>query len=177
MTTTMQANWELTTAEIQERVTRATTERDGFIPLKVHAFLEHVGAKDANGWAHDKWTITLSRGDKHMTFDYRTGIGHRRVPLRTFTAGKFTTAEKSRPERKGDRGLAIPCVPSAYDVLSSVLSDASAENENFIDWCDNLGFDTDSRKAVDMYEACVRMGRDARRVLGDLYAQFDGCGF
>lgn len=177
MNATMKENWELTTAEIQERVNLATTERDGFTPLKVSASLERVGAKDDNGWTHDKWRITLSRGDRHMSFDYRTGTGHRRVPLNKFTAGKFTTEAKSRPEKKGDRGWAIPCVPPAYDVLASILSDASAERENFVEWCENIGYDTDSRKALDTYEACVRIGRDARRVLGDLYSQFDGAGF
>ena len=177
MNATTQENWELTVDEIKERVALATTARDGFTPLTLSASLERVGAKDENGWLHDKWRVTLSRGDNSMSFDYRTGIGHRRVPNMRFSAGKYTAEAKSHPERKGERGLAIPCVPSMYDVLGSVLSDASAAGTYFIEWCENYGYDTDSRKALDMYEACIRMGRDARRVLGDLYSQFDGAGF
>lgn len=177
MNATTQENWELTVDEIKERVALATTARDGFTPLEVSASLERVDAKDESGWLHDKWRVTLSRGDKSMSFDYRTGIGHRRVPNRRFSAGKYTTEANSHPERKGERGLAIPCVPSAYDVIACVMSDASGADMNFIDWCDNYGYDTDSRKAVDIHEACARTARDARRVLGDLYSQFDGAGF
>jgi hypothetical protein len=182
MTQVTKENWELTTEEIVERIKRATTPSEGFTPLEMAADLLHTGAMDANKWLHDVWRITLKRGEKSMAFDFRTGTGHRRVPKRVIarmraTEMRYTTADKSVPEMAAYRGLAIPCVPSVYSVLSSVIEDGTAVGTDFVEWCENYGYDTDSRKALDNYEACIRTGRDIRRVLGDLYAQFDGVGF
>jgi hypothetical protein len=47
-----------------------------------------------------------------------------------------------------------PVNPKALDVLFSLTIDASACDESFSDWCSNFGYDTDSRKALDLYLKC-----------------------
>lgn len=48
------------------------------------------------------------------------------------------------------------CAPDPYDIESCLVSDAQCAMEaaDFDDFCANLGYDTDSRKAFDIYNAC-----------------------
>jgi hypothetical protein len=62
--------------------------------------------------------------------------------------------------------------PTVSDVLSCLLSDSMAVDQAFEDWCGDLGYDTDSRKAESTYRACVRSGEALQRVLGDQYETF-----
>jgi hypothetical protein len=52
--------------------------------------------------------------------------------------------------------------PGADDVLDSLVSDASALDSTFEDWCGDCGYDTDSRKAFATFETCQRLGRELR---------------
>ena len=47
-----------------------------------------------------------------------------------------------------------PKQPSLDDVLHSLVMDAEAEEMGFADWCATFGYDTDSRKALDVYLSC-----------------------
>ena len=60
---------------------------------------------------------------------YQVGSG------RTYTDGKLTPLD-------------------AAEVMSAYLSDATLGEDTFEDFCGNLGYDTDSRKALDTYMAC-----------------------
>ena len=44
--------------------------------------------------------------------------------------------------------------PDALSIMHSFWMDASGADEAFDDWCLNLGYDTDSRKALEIYLAC-----------------------
>ena len=55
--------------------------------------------------------------------------------------------------------------PSVEDVLAAVARDAEALTMTFPDWAGNFGYDTDSRKAEETYNACVDNGRKLRRFL------------
>jgi len=54
-------------------------------------------------------------------------------------------------------GPAFQHEPKAADVLHSLMSDADAARycESFEDFCAEFGYDTDSRRAERIYEACV----------------------
>lgn len=67
-------------------------------------------------------------------------------------------------------GSALTGEPSAADVLGCLVSDARATEQDFDEWCGDLGFDTDSCSAKKTYDACVKMGHKVRRLLG---ADFD----
>ena len=79
----------------------------------------------------DQWVITLldEDGTPHI-FDYFTGLGFR----------------KGRNE---------PRQPKVASVLYSLLSDASAEQRNFYEWCSDYGYSTDSISALNAYRACL----------------------
>lgn len=64
--------------------------------------------------------------------------------------------------------------PTATEVLSCLASDAAGleNNNSFEDWCDEYGYDTDSRKAEKTYKACKHIASRLRTFLGDdLYNQ------
>ena len=79
----------------------------------------------------DQWAITVSGKDGcHHIFDYFTGLGRR-------------------------QGLKSPKPPKVADVLYSLLSDASAEQRNFHEWCSDYGHSFDSINALNAYRACL----------------------
>ena len=64
--------------------------------------------------------------------------------------------------------------PKQADVLSCMISDAYALEEDFEGWAQNLGYDTDSRKAERIYNESRKSGEKLRRLLGkdfDLFAR------
>jgi hypothetical protein len=65
-------------------------------------------------------------------------------------------------------GLAITDI-SAADVLECLASDASAGEETFSEFCSNMGYDTDSRRAHKAWTECQRIGVKLRRFLGREY--------
>ncbi|MEK7499295.1 MAG: hypothetical protein AAB649_01675 [Patescibacteria group bacterium] len=64
--------------------------------------------------------------------------------------------------------------PSAADVLSCLLSDTSGYdfNDSFEDWCSEYGYDTDSRRAKDIYEKCRKISVKLHRLLDDDFDEF-----
>jgi len=62
--------------------------------------------------------------------------------------------------------------PTASEVLSCLISDACAEGESFEEWCDDYGYDSDSRSALATYEACAKSGARLREFLGDHFDTF-----
>jgi len=62
--------------------------------------------------------------------------------------------------------------PSAADVISSLLLDGSSGEESFSDFCANLAYDEDSRKAHEMWRSCRSMAPKIRKFLGDDYDAF-----
>lgn len=58
-------------------------------------------------------------------------------------------------------------LPESVDVIQSLLSDAT--EESFDDFCSDMGLDTDSRRALAMWEACRESERVMRRCFGAYY--------
>ncbi len=65
--------------------------------------------------------------------------------------------------------------PTAADVLSSLMLDASIGEESFQDFCDDLGYDEDSRKAELTWKACAMQAPKVRRLLGSSWERFARC--
>jgi hypothetical protein len=65
-------------------------------------------------------------------------------------------------------GLALCREPTVEDVLDCLASDASTVDnaKSFEDWCSELGYDTDSRKAERTYRACERQREKLMQFLG-----------
>ena len=80
-------------------------------------------------WSKDSshWRVTIKRGNEVMTTHYSQG-----------------SAFEAR-------------TPGDTDVFGSLLMDTSdIEGSDFEEWAENLGFDTDSRKAEKMFQACQK---------------------
>lgn len=77
----------------------------------------------------------------------------------------------------GKRRLTVPFFqgpahredPSAADVLSCLVSDASSGEESFEDFCSSFGYDEDSRKAEATWKACKRIAPKLKQFLGDAF--------
>lgn len=104
------------------------------------------GAKD--GWKHDRWTVTVERDGRTFETEYRTGLGHRETVRAVH--GQVTK----------------PVAPKLADVISGLLSDAQAGRMSFDEFCGEFGYDSDSRKALATWEACVNTAGPLARVLG-----------
>ena len=87
----------------------------------------------------DQWIITVTGKDRHPhVFDYFTGLGCRKV------------RNKPKP-------------PLVADILYSLLSDASAEQRNFHEWCSDYGHSLDSISALNAYRACLDTAAELRK--------------
>lgn len=99
---------------------------------------------DDRKWKADHYEVTFSRWapnganriEAKLTTYYSMGIGH-----------------------KGKR-------PTLEEVLNCLVSDADAMEYAFEVWCDNLGYDTDSRKAFKTYEVCREQAQALISFLG-----------
>lgn len=71
-------------------------------------------------------------------------------------------------------GAALDHEPSAADVLSCLISDATLvmSASNFEEWARNLGYDPDSRKAETAYKACRVIAPKVRQLLGEDFGLF-----
>lgn len=85
---------------------------------------------------------------------------------------KKTFDRRQSPSKTQWESDILECVrrawlPESVDVIQSLLSDAT--EESFSDWCGDLGMDTDSRKALAMWETCREIDRVMRRCFGAYY--------
>jgi hypothetical protein len=85
----------------------------------------------------DAWTVTLKFEKRQMSIPFFQGYGHN---------GK-------EPELKS--------------VLSSLVSDWNCGKDDFEDFCSNLGYDQDSRKAESTWKACRASGTKLEKLFGD----------
>lgn len=92
---------------------------------------------DADGWQHQAWAVTLSRGAETYSTLFRQGLAH------------------------------ADTEPTVANVLSCLMSDASSgESGSFEAFCSEFGYDTDSRRAEATYRACQESAEAMRRMLG-----------
>ena len=61
-------------------------------------------------------------------------------------------------------GMGHKAAPAPTDVIACLASDAQNGSELFADFCDNLGYEADSRRALDIYLACQRTAERLRRL-------------
>jgi len=117
-----------------------TLEDVEHLPVKIR-YVGEVPSK----WASpkvatvDQWIIAVTGKDGHPhMFDYFTGLGRR-------------------------QGLKSPKPPKVADVLYSLLSDASAEQRNFHEWCSDYGYSLDSISALNAYRSYLDTAHALRK--------------
>jgi len=82
----------------------------------------------------------------------------------TFNGRTLTTPFK--------QGMAHVKNPTAADVLESLLMNACYSGQSFEDWCGELDYNPDSRKALATYEQCVATDKRLRAFLAKDYSAF-----
>jgi hypothetical protein len=85
----------------------------------------------------DNWRVTLEHAGRTYTLVYSKGYGHKGAP------------------------------PTVHEVLDCLRSEATYPDMPFEEWCRELGYDEDSRKAERAYQACVKQTEHTRRLIGD----------
>jgi hypothetical protein len=126
------------------------------------------------------WKIRISKNRQVIETDYMQGIAHvpgyneyGRDTVPKFDALKFAaeTGKAVPPSRihtywGHSAGKPIPA-PLLRDVLHSLVLDAGAiDYACFEDWASEYGYETDSIKALRMYETCRDIGLKLRTMLG-----------
>ncbi len=89
----------------------------------------------------DGWSVTLKMDGRQMTVPFYKGFGHH---------GAKPTAEE-----------VLECLAMDAEGIENVFS--------FEDWCAEYGYDSDSRRAEKIYNACLRQTEELRKFLGDKF--------
>lgn len=102
-------------------------------------------------WECFTWLASLHYDGRFVTVpEYHTGIG--------------CVKETKRADGKHLGNVAV--TPSAADILYSMLMSMDSIDESFEAWCSNFGYDTDSRRAENMYHACKGEAEKVIKLLG-----------
>lgn len=128
------------------------------------------GIKKRDNWESFNWTVTI----KGVECDYSLGLGHCKIA--TKRPEGYVYKELSHPEiDKKINSLHYHYIyrlyiriPRVRDVLYSLAMDAACARDSFEDFCSNLGYDTDSRRALRIYLDCQESGHKLRRMGYDL---------
>lgn len=141
----------------------------------------YTGETTRDKWECDQWIckFKLIMG-KSEAFDYFTGFGQREKLagkkktqlMHQFGGGFIASDEKANSilwrsflHWVESTDQLKPVKPCATDVLYALVMDSNADNEGFEDWCSNLGYDTDSRKALETYLQCQSNIKKIRNIL------------
>lgn len=119
--------------------------------------IEYKGLTKRDSWECFSWLVTING----QTFQYFTGLGHATKALGLYNERK----PKDLIKKVIKESNLYVHVPKLRDVLHSIASDASLAQDSFDDFCSNLGYDTDSRKALETYLACQDNGVKLRKAL------------
>ncbi|WCO82000.1 hypothetical protein vBPpSSYP_18 [Pseudomonas phage vB_PpS_SYP] len=117
-------------------------------------------ATKRDDWECDHWSVHITRTGKKEALieNYYTGVGHRQLTKRgqIELANYYKNATHAVRERvKAQHSVAV--APHITGVLYSLISDAEGAEQNFHDWCDSFGYDNDSIKALNTYNACCEI--------------------
>lgn len=127
--------------------------------IGVKASIMYCGETIRDNWRCDTWRITVVAVKVSHSFEYCTDLGHRKID-------SF--------KRK------CPVYPAVADLLYSLQSGTSACEQSFDDWCADYGYDTDSRKALDVYLLCQQnsakynqlFSREQREAIAELMQDY-----
>lgn len=124
------------------------------------------------------WKVTIKRNDKAIvTTDYMMGCDH--TP--SYKHGKKTWDDEQLIKAECETGYKnrhgyslfvilpnkkAPILPKIEDVIYSLLIDSEVLDYEFEDWCDNFGYEQDSRKAEKIYHECMDIALKLNRSLG-----------
>ncbi len=93
----------------------------------------------------DHWKVTMKYFGRQMTLVFSKGYGHHGAE------------------------------PNVQEVMSCLFSNASLikNARNFYEWCNDLGFHCEDRKARRIYAACLSQAKKLQQFAGDDYDMLD----
>jgi hypothetical protein len=111
-------------------------------------------------------TLTSERVSNNPHMDGSERMNNYKVKLRAKHLGN-ATMRLYYSKGYGHNGAE----PTADEVLDCLASDASfvVNSRSFEDWCADLGYDTDSRKAEKTFKTCERQAERLQKFLGTEY--------
>jgi hypothetical protein len=120
-------------------------------------------------WTCDAWQCKFSRypkgvvngSDITLTTDYYTGVGHRESRVR-MPADIARLRPNILMRVQWEKANLKAVAPTAASVLYSLLLDSSGAEQNFLDWCGDYGYDSDSMKAHKIYTDCCEQLQKVR---------------
>jgi hypothetical protein len=119
-------------------------------------------------------TVKLSRFGHSVSMKFTAGCAHRTPQPKHKWNGGYTIHEVAMNQ------ATKPNPPSLSDVVYALLSDSQCvmHGQSFDDFCDEFGYDSDSRGAKKIYKGCikqwgkyVKLGLDMED-LEDLFADY-----
>ena len=132
-----------------------------------------------DNWECDGWMIQLHKNNDNQMFEYYTGIGHRKVSK--YDKAYIDRTYKGSINHKHEMAKhAKPVTPEICGIIYSLNLDSQAIDESFLNWCDNYGYDSDSIKALNIYNACCDnakkyysiVDRETREALEDVLVDY-----
>lgn len=123
------------------------------------------------------WKVTILKNEKEvLTTDYMAGCGH----CPSYKQNDNSIYHWKLIKEECEKGIAhrylgggdtmvptkIKILPELRDVIYSLVMDADAFEYDFEEWCANLGYDIDSRKAEKIYNECVEIAHKLLRSVG-----------
>jgi hypothetical protein len=136
--------------------------------------------KDDSGkprrWTYFAWAVSLRQGTNQLDTTYRMGLANCK-PSKAYQTNAIAVPFFDLPanirQKAGDdpthtKAMVIPTPPDVASVLDSLRSDAECyENaRSFEDFANDFGYDPDSRKAEAIFNACAKISKDLRNLLG-----------
>lgn len=106
-------------------------------------------------WVSDRWSVWFEKGRDRFETEMKMGTGLRKPdPLSRGKPGDW----QYKPPR--------PRQPKAGEVLASCIQDAEYGQMSFSQFCDELGYDYNSREHEAVYRRCMDVGRELRQFFG-----------
>lgn len=155
---------------------------------KIQFFVSYLGAKKVwdNKQESDHWSIKFSmkkadrNGELYTSFDFYTGIGHRISHGKNgykLSTNQLDSVKELRDllgkDRLDDTAIKLKnnvdyaVSPTQASVLYCLLLDASSAEQNFNDWCSDLGYDNGSISAFKTYQACCDTLEKMRKIFSN----------
>ncbi|AFC21235.1 hypothetical protein [Staphylococcus haemolyticus] len=144
----------------------------------------HGGVNNDPSWEADLFFVSFERNGKMYRSEFKTGTGHRVGRHSGLTSQDKKELDKvgaqiaivdqkhwTRDDYKRNDNKAMSfgyrvyvATPCAANVLYCLLSDMSFGDETHADFCANMGYDEDSRKGLEMYLECQKVGQEIRKI-------------
>lgn len=113
----------------------------------------YIGKISNNEWPHYLYQVIINRNNHVLSIPYKCGLGH--VYPNKFTKNSYSWEEARRNPK--------PKPPTKADIMYSLLADIACL-DSFEDFCDYLGLDTDSIKALSLYSTCVEQSKQLHKL-------------